>query len=93
MCKMRRFTTPFTCSICKTEFCNPISLVKHVELEHQTELELSNIDFTRTEHRTQSGLLIESIIVCESKTSKSEFARLCMSDFLSFECNFAKKII
>ena len=64
---MRSFTTPFTCSICKTEFCNPISLVKHVELEHPTALKLSTTNITRTEHRTYSGLLIESIIVSEFK--------------------------
>ena len=68
---MRRFTTPFTCSICKTEFCNPISLVKHVELEHPTALKLSTINITRTEHRTYSGLLIESIIVSEFKDSNT----------------------
>ena len=66
---MNSFTTPFTCSICKTEFCNPISLVKHVELEHPTALKLSTIHITRTEHRTYSGLLIESITVSESKDS------------------------
>ena len=68
-CTMRRFTTPFTCSICKTEFCNPISLVKHVELEHSSALRLSTINITRTEHRTYGGLLIESIIVSEFKDS------------------------
>ena len=68
---MKSFTTPFTCSICKTEFCNPISLVKHVELEHPTALELSTINITRTEHKTYSGLLIESIIVSEFKDSNT----------------------
>ena len=68
-CMMRSFTTPFTCSVCKTEFCNPISLVKHVELEHPTALKLSTINITRTEHRAYSGLLIESIIVSEFKES------------------------
>ena len=60
-------STPFTCSICKTEFFNPISLVKHVELKHLTALKLSTINITRTEHRTYSGILIESIIVSELK--------------------------
>ena len=68
---MRSFTTPFTCSVCKTEFCNPISLVKHVELEHPTALKLSTINITRGEHRTYSGLLIESIIVSEFKNSNT----------------------
>ena len=68
---MRKFTTPFTCSICKTEFCNPISLVKHVELKHPSALKLSTINITKTEHRTYSGLLIESIIVSELKDSNT----------------------
>ena len=42
---MKSFTAPFTCSICKTEFRNPISLVKHVELEHPTTLTLSSLYF------------------------------------------------
>ena len=66
---MMSFTTPFTCSICKIEFCNPISLVKHVELDHPTALRLSTINITRTVHKTYSGLLIESIIVSEFKDS------------------------
>ena len=68
---MRSFSTPFTCSICKTNFCNPITLVKHVESDHPTVLKLSNINITRTEHRTYSGLLIESIIVSEFKDSNT----------------------
>ena len=71
MCMMRSFTTPFTCSICKIEFCNPISLVKHAELEHSSALRLSTINITRTEHRTHNGLLIESIIVSEFKDSNT----------------------
>ena len=70
-CMMTSFTTPFTCSVCKTKFCNPISLVKHVELEHATALKLSTINITRGEHRTYSGLLIESIIVSEFKDSNT----------------------
>ena len=31
---MRKIRTPYVCGICKTEFRNPISLVKHVELRH-----------------------------------------------------------
>ena len=42
-------------------------MVKHVELEHLTALKLSTINITRTEHRTYSGILIESIIVSEFK--------------------------
>ena len=71
MCTMRGFSTPFTCSICTTDFCNPISLVKHVELEHPTALKVSTINITRTEHKTYSGLLIESIIVSEFKDSNT----------------------
>ena len=68
---MRSFTTLFTCSICKSEFFNPISLVKHIELEHPTALKLSTINITRTEHRTYGGLLIESIIVSEFNDSNT----------------------
>ena len=68
---MKSFTTPFTCSICKREFCNPISLVKHIELVHPTAMKLSTINITRTEHRTYSGLVIESIIVSEFKDSNA----------------------
>ena len=68
---MRSFTKPFTCSICQTEFYNPISLVKYVELKHPNALKLSTINITRTEHRTYSGLLIESIIVSEFKDSNT----------------------
>ena len=68
---MRTFTKPFTCTICQTEFSNPISLVKHVEIKHQNALKLSTINITRTEHKTYSGLLIESIIVSEFKDSNT----------------------
>ena len=64
-CTMRNFSTTLTCSICKTEFCNPISLVKHVKSEHPTALKFSTINITRSEHKTYTGLLIESIIVSE----------------------------
>ena len=46
-------------------------MVKHVELDHPTALKLSTINITRTEHRTYSGLLIESIIVSELKDSNT----------------------
>ena len=69
---MKNFIAPFACAICKTEFHNPISLVKHVETEHPIAVKLSNIDITTTEKRTKSGLLIETLIVIDSKNAQAE---------------------
>ena len=33
---MKKLFTPYACGICKTEFGNPICLVKHAELRHPT---------------------------------------------------------
>ena len=68
---MRKIRTPYVCGICKTEFRNPISLVKHVELRHpekgQNESKNNHPKELDVEKYTYSDIEVSDKIFSEQK--------------------------